>query len=162
MKHRILNIILIFGLTISFWSAITGYLLGLDNYSILACTCIGICLSVIYYLSRVKKRYNRCIYLSLLLATIVTPILWLSNGGAVGRIPFYMMLFSPMGVVFLEGYRRFFLTAILTVIALAMVIIEYTYPYLVTSYPTSTVKYIDVSVALITSIVANSLFLPQF
>jgi len=158
MKHRILNIILMFGLIISFWGAITGYFLQLENYSVLACICMGICLSAIYYLSFVKRKYNCSILLSLLLATIIIPIVWLSNGGTSGRIPFYMMLFSPMGVVLLDGYRKFILTAILTIIALAMVIIEYTYPYLVTGYPTPTVKYVDVSIALITSIIANSLF----
>lgn len=158
MKHRILNIILLFGLIISFWSAIIGYLLNLDNYSTISCVYIGICLLAIYYLSFVKRKFNICIFLSLLLASIVTPILWLSNGGIGGRIPFFMMLFSPMGVILLDGYKKFILTAILTIVALAMVIIEYTYPHLVTSYPTSTVKYVDVSVALITSIIVNSLF----
>lgn len=158
MKHRILNIILIFGLLTSFWSAMIGYLLVLNNYSIFSCVGIGICLSAIYYLSFVKKKYNMCIFLSLFLATIAIPFLWLLNGGTAGSTPFYMMLFSPMGVVLLDGYRKFILTAILTIIALVMVIVEYTYPYLVTSYPTSTLKYVDVSIALITSIIVNSLF----
>lgn len=34
MKHRILKIILIFGFTISSWSAIISYLLKLNNYPI--------------------------------------------------------------------------------------------------------------------------------
>ncbi|MDF2634927.1 MAG: diguanylate cyclase with sensor [Pelosinus sp.] len=157
MQHRILNVILLFGVFISFWSVMISWLLGLNHFSITACITIGLVLAGVYYLSIVKKKYDLCICLSLFLAAAVMPCVWFASGGTEGRVPFYMMLFSPMGVILLKGYKRFILTAILTLMALVLVIIEYVHPYLVTGYPTVTVKYIDVSIALITSIVTNSL-----
>lgn len=157
MQHRILNVILIFGALISFWSVMTSWLLGLDSISVIACTTIGTFLMGVYYLSIIKKKYDLCIFLSLLLVAAVLPFVWFASGGAAGRVPFYMMLFSPMGVALLKGYKQFILTAALTFLALTLVSIEYVYPFLVTGYPTVTVKYMDVSIALITSILTNSL-----
>ncbi|WP_378955603.1 HD domain-containing phosphohydrolase [Pelosinus sp. sgz500959] len=159
IQHRILNVILIFGIFISFWSVMTSYCLGLDSLSLTACIWSGMILTGVYYLSVVKRKYDLCIFLSLFLVATVIPFIWFTSGGTAGRVPFYIMLFSPMGVTVLKGYKRFLLTALLTLMALAMIIIEYVYPYLVTGYPTVTVKYIDVSITLLTSIITNSLLL---
>lgn len=159
MKHRILNIILLSGCLISFWSALVCSLLRMNNRVVLACVGIGTVLFGIYYLSRVKKKYNLCIFLALVLPGIVVPFVWFSQGGISGGVPLYLMLFSPMGAILLDGYKRFVLTSILTVLTIALIGIEYVFPHLVIGHPSQTVKYIDVSVALITSIIANSLLL---
>lgn len=159
MQHRILNVILLFGIFISFWSVMISWLLALSYSLTVAYGAIGIILAGVYYLSIVKKKYNVCIFLSLFLTAAVLPFVWFTGGGIEGRVPFYMLLFSPMGVTLLKGYKNFILTALLTFMGLVLVAIEYLYPHVLTSYPTVTLKYIDVSIALVTCIIANSLLL---
>ncbi|MDR3562469.1 MAG: diguanylate cyclase [Negativicutes bacterium] len=120
---------------------------------------MAVLLAGIYYLSLVREKYDLSIYLALLLTSTVIPFIWFQNGGINGNVPFYLMLFAPMGAILLEGYKRFILTAIIALLTIMLIGTEYLYPYLVVDHPSQTAKYIDVSIALLTSVVVNSLLL---
>jgi diguanylate cyclase (GGDEF)-like protein len=159
MKHRIMNLILIAGIVFSFWSALISYCIRLNHTSIFICAASGVVLLGIYYLSLIKRKYSLPIFLALALAAVIIPLLWFSQGGISGGMPYYLVLFSPVGAIFFEGYKRFMPTAVLTAITVALIVVEYMYPNLLIHLPNNNVKYIEMSIGLIIAIIASSLLL---
>jgi diguanylate cyclase (GGDEF)-like protein len=155
-EHRILNIVLIFGVTIAIWSAITNYLLGLDLLLVLTCIISGVVLSGLYYLSAIKKQYRFCISTLIISSFIIIPASWIFNGGISGSIPFYIILFSLMGAAVLSGIRRMAFISFYIIIACSLVILEYKYPSIIIGYSGKLERYIDILIGLVTIVVANA------
>lgn len=156
-EHRLFNVVLVFSIIISCWSAGLNYLLNLEPLLVAACGISGVVLILIYYLSIVKKLYKLCLY-SLVVITmlVILPIIWIYNGGAVGGIPLYVALFSSIGATLFSGIRRLLVLLALLLITNFLLLEEYQYPMLVTQYPNDIARYIDISISLITVVVANS------
>ncbi len=159
LEHRILNIVLIFGLIISIWSAITNYLLDLDPLLVLTCIISGGFIAVLYYLSYVKKQYAIAKAILVILVFIITPVLWILNGGISGSIPFYIILFSSIGAIILFGSHRIAITTYFIVISSVLVIGEYNFPFIIRHYSSVAERYIDIIIGLITTIIANTVII---
>ncbi len=155
VAHRILNIVLIFGLIIAVWSGITNYLLGLDPLLVLTCLLSSAVMLGLYYLSRVKRRYTAAVAALLAAVFIITPALWLLNGGIAGSIPYYIILFSSVGAVLLAGRPRIAVVVYFLIVSAILIGLEYHYPAIITGYATATDRYIDILIGLTTTIVAN-------
>ncbi|HWR39229.1 MAG TPA: GGDEF domain-containing protein [Patescibacteria group bacterium] len=158
IRHRILNTILLFGALMSFWSAAFSCLTQDSALSGLSCGTIGGILSGVFYLSRFRQMYILPIVLAVGLTAVIVPLVWISSGGSEGRTPFYLMLFSPMSVVLMTGYKRFVITAILTAMTVLMLVVEYSHPEIIRGYSDPSMKFVDVGVAMVTAIVINSIF----
>lgn len=156
LEHRILNIILLFGLLLSIWSAITNYLLDLHFLLVLTCIVSGAVMACLYYLSAVKKLYTVAISILIISGFTITPVAWILNGGISGSIPFYIILFSSIGAMVLAGRRRVAVTACFIVISTVLVIWEYNYPSLIFPYSSNAERYTDILIGLLTIIVANA------
>lgn len=157
-KHRLLNIVLVFGIVISFWSAIANYLLDLGTTLVATCVISGIILIVLNYLSTAKKLYGVSLCLTVVIsAFIIIPMMWINNGGTFGSIPLYIALFSSLGATLFSGYQRVAITICLIIIVNTLLMLEYKYPLLITQYSGDLVRYIDISIGLTTTIIANSL-----
>lgn len=159
VEHRILNIVLIFGLIISIWSTITNYLLDLDPLLILTCIISGGFIAVLYYLSYVKKQYAIAKVILIILVLIITPVLWVFNGGISGSIPFYIILFSSIGAIILIASRRIAITTYFIVISSALVILEYKFPFIISHYSSVAERYIDIIIGLTTTIMGNTVII---
>lgn len=155
-EHRILNIVLLFGFIISIWSAITNYLLGLEPLLVMTCIVSGVILSVLYYLSIIKKRYRLCLWILVFSSFVITPAAWILNGGVSGSIPFYVILFSLLGAVVLSGRGRIAVVSFFIVIAWTLVFLEYKYPFIITGYSSNMARYVDILIGLTTIIIANA------
>lgn len=157
IEHRLLNVVLLFGMITSFWSTAINYILGVGNPPVIACAVSALLLGLIYYLSLVKKLYQFCmIFLILITLFAIIPIVWVYNGGTLGSVPIYVVLFSSIGAILFNGFRRVLIILALMVITNVLLITEYQNPLIIRQYPNDLVRYMDVSVGMMTTMIANA------
>jgi len=156
MQHRILNIILLSGWVISLWSALTSYFLRLNYMLAFECLVANIFMMSMYYLSFVKRKYTTPIVLLLILALLLFPSAWFSNGGTMGHIPLTLALFAPMVAILLNGIRRIVAILLLILLANGLIYYEYEHIFTVVGYPSAIDRYIDIALNLTTSIIATT------
>ncbi len=158
VEHRTLNIILLIGFALAVSSGIFNYLLSIGPVMMGVSFASSVFVAVIYYFSIAKKMYNLPI---LLMATVtiflITPAMWFYNGGILGGTSFYILIFSSMLVTLLRGKGRLAGVGTLLVVSMALIVLEYKNPSWVTGYPSSAEMYADVSIALLCTLIANSL-----
>lgn len=155
-ERRLYHIILIFGIFLSVWSAVTNFLLELDPLLVWTCIASAVLLGWLYYLSKVKQSYTFSITVLIVSILVIIPAVWMSNGGISGSIPFYIILFSTMGSALFAGYRKVAAIGLLLLIATVLMVIDYFYPASIIGYPTAADRYIDVWIGLMTTVVFNS------
>lgn len=156
-EHRLLNIILTQGILITAGTIAVNIFLGLGPLMISVSTGCCLLLAIMYYLSMKRKMYRGVTALLIGVIFLVTPVLWLCNGGLLGGCTFYIILFSAAIAILLRGQARTVLSACLTLITLALIVLEYRNPALIIGYNSDWVKYADISVGLLIAVAANSL-----
>lgn len=156
VEHRMLNIVLLFGMLLSSWSALANYLLGLAPLLVLTCVLSTVFFACIYYLSKVRRRYAASIGVLLMVIAVITPILWMLNGGVSGSVPFYVILFSSVGAVLLPGWQRILIIAYFVAVSGGLIALEYYVPSLITGYSSETERLADIFVGIITIISFNA------
>ena len=158
VEHRTLNIILLIGFALAVSSGIFNYLLSIGPVMMGVSFASSVFVAVIYYFSIAKKMYNLPI---LLMATVtiflITPAMWFYNGGILGGTSFYILIFSSMLVTLLRGKGRVAGVGTLLAVSMALIVLEYKNPSWVTGYPSAAEMYADVSIALLCTLIANSL-----
>jgi len=158
LEHRILNVILIFGIIMFFTGAIINIILGLGAILAAATLSGGTLFVFLYYLSAIKKQYTATVFLGLsVIIFILTPILWIYNGGTLGGFQYYLIVISAMIATLLSGFKRPAFMFCLIMVTVTLILLEYKYPFLIKGYDTDTERIIDISLALVTAIIANAL-----
>ena len=159
LEHRILNIVLVFGIMTCFVSSIINFFIGLSSILILATLSGGVLFTFFYYLSIIKHQYTITLYLGLFIFTFIfAPILWIYNAGTLGTIPYYIIIFSVMISTLLSGIKRFAFMFCLIITTGVLIILEYRYPFLIKGYISNLERIIDISFGLFITIISNSLF----
>lgn len=158
LEHRILNVILIFGIIMFFTGGIINIILGLGAILVAATLLGGTLFVFLYYLSAIKKKYTVTVFLGLsVIIFILTPILWIYNGGTLGGFQYYLIVISAMIATLLSGFKRPAFLFCLIMVTVTLILLEYKYPFLIKGYDTDTERIIDISFALVTAIIANAL-----
>jgi len=88
---------------------------------------------------------------------IFFPAMYFLNGGILGSIPYFMVLFSAVIAVLLKGREKVFLIALYIVVLCTLFFLEYKYPTLVTGYKTSKEQYWDICLGILTSLFLNTI-----
>ena len=158
LEHAILHIVLASGIAIAIWSTLANYWLGLDPLLVGASVISSVIMSVLYYLAAKWKLYAAVRWILLAFAFLILPSGWIFNGGISSSMPYYAILFSSMGTIFLSGIRRVLAVLSLIAISASLIAWEYFDPAIVApyAYPSQTQRYIDVFVGLTNVIVANT------
>lgn len=160
VQHRILNIVLLFAIALSVSSGIFNYLFGLGPVTVLVSILAGVISVCIYYLSIVKKQYSFSLSLLIFVCVvIITPVLWISNGGTLGGTTLFIAIFSSMITALLRGFKRIVTLGSLIVITLTLMVVEYRNPALITGYNNNFDRFADISFGLIIVLIANSSFI---
>ncbi|MDR3565487.1 MAG: ATP-binding protein [Negativicutes bacterium] len=158
LEHRILNTVLAFSILLSFWTAVVNYLLGRGIWAVLACAVSGAILLSLHHLSVAKKQYQTSVMLVLLLSIfIIIPLTWLFNGGTFGGNPLYVAVFSSLGAAALTGRNRYIAVFSLIIMAVVIIMLEYEYPWAFAGRANGIDRYIDISIALATTAIANTI-----
>lgn len=158
LEHRILNIMLIYGIIACFVSSVINFALGLGDILVWVTLLGSIILSILYYLSTAKKQYAFPLLFGAFIFTFfIIPLTWIFNAGTMGGIPYYIIVFSSVLATLMKGLRRFAFVSILVIITAALVVIEYKFPSLIKGYDNDLARLADISAGLIITVVSNAL-----
>ena len=141
-EHQILNGSIIIIAIIYLITFILNFVPELKATSVLKISNITMVfiLLVLYYLSRIKTKYNISIiifYLSLFTSFTIS---WFMAGGIISSIPFYYAAFLCYIIFFSDGWRRKILILLYTINILVLSTIESHHPEFVKYYPNRELK----------------------
>ncbi|MBR6159301.1 MAG: HD domain-containing protein, partial [Lachnospiraceae bacterium] len=88
----------------------------------------------VYYVYKKNRIHQAKIVLSIIVVVIFLPVMFFTNGGALGGAPIWMMLGMMYIVLILEGRFRLIMISINIVLLTVCWIVGYKYPDLVTEY----------------------------
>jgi len=154
IEHRILNVMLLFGIIIGLLTGIFNYLFEFTIASIVSLIIIIIVIAV-YYISLNKKQYFLSIWTMVLVIIVLIPVMWLYNGGITGGTSFYILMFSGVISILFRGFKIFAITGIILLIYLGLIIIEYYNLISIIGYASTFDRYSDYTFSLMIAIIAN-------
>lgn len=159
-EHRIFNIVLLVGILLSMSGALINYCMNLGTAITLIIFFNGVILGILYYISMVKKQYSVSVLVLICMCVfIITPSIWIFNGGILGGATLYILIFTSMIAALLRGRIRLALLGCLVIVTLTLVIVEYRNPLWITGYTSEISRYIDISFELICTMIANALLI---
>ncbi|WP_378951630.1 ATP-binding protein [Pelosinus sp. sgz500959] len=159
-EHRIFNIVLLIGILLSISSGLMNYFMNLSTVITMIILLNGIVLGILYYISIIKKQYSIPVLILIFMCVfILTPSIWIFNGGILGGASLYILIFASMIAALLRGFKRLVLLGCLVIITLILVIVEYKNPSWITYYTNDVDRYIDVSFGLLCTMLANATFI---
>jgi len=117
----------------------------------------NIVLIYLYYLSTIKKKYTLTVVLVVsIFIFIVTPASWIFNAGTLGGIPYYIITFSSLIAILIQGSKKYIALLLLIIVASILTLLEYKYPDLIQNFNTPIVRFIDIYIGLIINSVSNA------
>jgi len=153
-EHRMLNIVLVFAIIIAFATIGFNYLLDMGVLITGISVISGIVLGILYYISIIKKMYRTSVgFLTFIFIFMITPAMWISNGGILGGTTFYIIMFSSAIAVVLRGFPRIIAFGCLVIITFSLIIIEYRNPSLIVGYDSAFDRYVDTSFGLLIALI---------
>lgn len=157
IEHRILNILLLLGIVLAIASSIANYLIGIDIKVTAVCVLMLAALIGYYYISIVKKKYKLVTFLAIFTCTfILTPLIWIFNGGLLSGVPYDVILFSSTFALLLNGFRRIAAIGSQICVILLLIILDYNYHSIIIDYKSDLVRYVDMSSNLIIILITNA------
>jgi Signal transduction histidine kinase len=153
LEHRILNTVLLIGIVLSFSTSIANYLVKLELLAVISATsCLA--LSILYYLSMVKKAYRTVTTAAVCLGLVLTVVLWISTGGITGSTEKYILIYAAMIAVSIRNTVLIAaLIGALMLLSTALVTLQYFYPHLIISYTSRALLYADNYMGLILALI---------
>lgn len=153
LEHRILNTVLLIGILITLFTAVSNYLLGLEFLAVMSVVC-GFSLGASYCLSVVKRAYRAALMSGVVMAFAAFPVLWVVNDGIFGSAPFYSMIFAAMITVSVRRTRWIFsLVGGMAAMTVGLIATEYYFPQVIAVSPSRgalfAANFIGLTVALV-------------
>ena len=158
-EHRIFNMILRMGILLALFNGVFNYYMGLGTFIIVISWITGVVFGILYYISMVRKQYSVSILIVVSMCIFfIIPSIWIFNGGILGGCTLFILMVASVIAALLRGRRRIILFGCLAIVTLTLIIVEYKHPLWITGYTSDAERYIDVSFALICTMVANASF----
>lgn len=124
IEHRMLNIILILGIAISFLSTIFYNLFDVAPILHLVTVASSISLLALYYFSMKRKKVGAIKLFIMLWGFLSIPPTWNYGGGINGWAPYFVILYNSMVSIFLRGINRIITLAAFNIMLLAMILYD--------------------------------------
>jgi signal transduction histidine kinase len=157
LEARIFNCISLLGALTGYITVVTNYLFHLPAAQQIGS--VGLCISgsILYYFSRVLKKWRATVLPILLFILLLSIINWFFSEGIEGATGFYLFILSVGGLILLgEKYKIWPLLMILVVIV-ALYVISEVKPGLIMAYPVKFQKTSDILIGLIVSLIITGL-----
>jgi len=164
LKHRLFNFTLFLNLIVSFTLLIENLYMNNHIVTIIFTSGNFITSAVMYYYSRKKFYYRLPVWINLILDLfIITPFVWIFNGGTSGGSQYFVILFCMMITAFMKGKTRIILQLVYFAVILILIMTEYYHPEIIVNYQSDLNRYQDVAfsmfVMLITAVVVFSIYI---
>ncbi|GAB4292502.1 MAG: hypothetical protein Kow0068_17740 [Marinilabiliales bacterium] len=155
LEHRFLNSIIFISLvinTVAFILNVTFSISELQSYF----TFGGIIFNfVLYYFSRILKKKRGVVYILFIYYLIALTFIWIDNAGINGTIPFIYFLIIASIIIITKGVERIIITSLATLHLISLILLEYFYPGLIKQYTSQEIRYLDIGIALVYSVLIN-------
>jgi len=160
LRHRVFNILLLIGIAMSFSASLINFALGLEPITIIVPFIFGIIVLILYFFSRVGGYYDQpALASAILLSFCFFPFMWLINAGTYGSIPFYLIINVGVVALLLSGLVRKAVLTVFGLIVVALIVLEYYRPDLISGYNSVLTRYQDFSFGFFICFVSNALFI---
>jgi PAS domain S-box-containing protein len=160
VRHRVLNIILLFSIILAVFTGIFNYVMNLGIVVVLLSVIGGVVAGALYYLSLWRKQYfPSAVLLIFLCILLFLPALWVYNGGIYGSTSYFIFLFSTMSTALVSGWKRCGVLLLIIISTLLLCAMEYWHPEWIIGYSSRAQQYADISFSLIINMIANAAFI---
>ncbi len=164
LRHRLFNFALFLNIIVSLTVLIENQYMNNHILTIISTSCNLMMSTVLYYFSRKKCYYTVPVWINLIMDLfIITPVLWMFDGGTKGGSQYFIILFCMMIVAFIRGKKRFVLLFVYLAVVLILIIAEYYHPDIVINYKNNLKRYQDVAfsmfVMLLSMIIVFSIYI---
>lgn len=144
IRHRILYVVFLVGIFMSFSSSLVNYLIGLGTPVVLIPFICGVISVGLYIIFKISGNYNLVSLIAvILLSFIFFPTIWFANGGTYGSIPYFMIINAGIIALLLVGLQRKIIFFLFTLLSSALIFIEYRRPELVVGHESELVRFMD-------------------
>lgn len=144
LEHRIFNSLALGGCLCGIFSTLINALLDLNVILTLSTASISIIFCIFYYLSRIKKYFERLVSPFLVIVYSIAAGIWFLNGGIDGPIPSIFFLLFLVSITISKQKSHLFHIVSILVLFSVLFTIEYMYPDLVVGYKTPSIRFFDV------------------
>lgn len=157
MQHRILNIFIITAFFVCIVCSLANLLVGLNFFTIVVPLVCGLIALYCAYLSLNKNLYKLPAYIMFFtFSLILFPVMFLYNGGILGAMPFFLIVYGTIVFIFISPNKRVLFFSFFLILILLLIAIENQYPSIVTTYSSDSERVIDISISLFIAIIINT------
>ncbi len=151
LNHRISNAAFLIGVFLGIQASASNYLLNLPDITVYATVIMVVVLLVLYYLSRVRRKFFLPTISAILINTLIyTPVMWISNGGSSGGFQYYLFIWATFIIATIRNKKAIVLLITVTIsVFLALLYYEFNYPDKILGYPSREDKYADLIVGFV-------------
>jgi len=104
----------------------------------------------IYNLAAIKHRYEYSAYSGVIIIILLLyPLMWISNGGISGSIPYFFVFISGIVAVLLNQIKYKLILMVQFILIVVLLVIDYKFPYIIVGYESELSRYLDIGVSLI-------------
>jgi len=143
LEHRFLNSSLILGGLTAFSSTVFNIALQLGLYLQLLTAVTTVLLFGLYYLSRIKQKFQLPLYILSLAGLILISLLWLANAGSNGPVTYIYFAILAFFIFVHTGSARIIMVSLLILNLLVLYFLEKWFPHLVIPYDDPSIRAID-------------------
>jgi len=153
METRLFYWLTILAMACSVAAAVINFVTGLSYMSVVLTACMALISLAVYLYTRINGNWQRIViyYFFLILAAVC--VLWFFSGGTQGAIGACFLMFIPVTVVCLKDKYKLLSLAVVDLVILALLIVEFYHPELVVPYSGKLARFIDIASSLSITIV---------
>ncbi len=150
VEHRILFIIALVGCLLSIISVFSNIYLKLGWIPTLAAVSMSAVALYSLHLIYNKMQYRGPAYGALIFFNcIALPVLWFSNGGITGSIPYYFIFGVALTALLFNKLCYRIVLTLQVITLLILVTAGYHYPHLIVGYPSRFSMYMDITITVV-------------
>jgi len=153
LEHRFLNGTLFFSALLAFIVFFINLILNLD-YTLNIIIFVGfIIYTVLYLISRIKKQYTIISTLFIIFCFAALPLSWFLNSGLFGSTMYICYVLFIILMVITDGIKQKVVSGLFIAEIAIIIIVEFYNPSLVVKYESHHLKFIDISLSILFSII---------
>jgi len=153
LEQQMRNIFMLCGFMVAVLSTIDNIIVLRDVMNTLFSLAGSIIFILCYYISRYRNMETAAYLLIVVFVTfILTPVLWIYNGGTQGGLHYFIVLFAISYTAAFSGKKLWFAVVTLLMVFVSLLVFEYFHPERITLYDSRFLRYADVGVSYLISI----------
>src|SRR6056297_459397 len=153
LEHRFFNSVCLFSALAASFATITNIALNLNIQLTLFTLFSSFVLFTFYYLTRKKKIFKPLITPFIVFSLVILSFVWFFNAGSEGPVVFIYLTGLIFFIIITQGSNRIFVISFFLLNLAILFILERTFPHLISTYESDTIKFFDISITFLFSFI---------